>query len=103
MAVAVEGIGDKIEWLKGDQGVKSSRCHTRDLVGVQRQSFQVDQSVENLFVDFFHHIFRQNTIEKEQFYSIISELLLNESRNLLRDINEFSCFKRKYDLNRPFW
>ena len=61
VAVAVERIGDQIERLERDQSIKSSRSHTGDLIGVQRQRLQVHQPVEYLFVDLLYRVLRQNT------------------------------------------
>ena len=51
VAVAVERIGDQIERLERDQSIKSSRSHTGDLIGVQRQRLQVQPGRPQLLAD----------------------------------------------------
>ena len=61
MAVAVEGVRDEVEGPERDQGVEGSRGDAADLVGVERQRLEVDESVEQLLVDVGDGVLRESS------------------------------------------
>ena len=61
MAVAVEGVRDEVEGPERDQGVEGSGGDAADLVGVERQRLEVDESVEQLLVDVGDGVLRESS------------------------------------------
>ena len=50
MAVAVEGVGDEVEWPEWDQSIEGPWGDAAHLVGVEGEGVKVDEAVEQLLV-----------------------------------------------------
>lgn len=65
VTIAVERVRYQVKALKGHEGIERSGGDAGDLVGVQRQSLQVHEAVEDFLVDHLDRVFCQNSAKEK--------------------------------------